>query len=163
MTTQSRISVEDFRQRVAKAQIAVQIGTESPIETLMYWELASGGEERGWRVEAAEHVCGPDSGPTLELWTQQPIGYWRTDIYLLLRGHRAGVCLAVECDGDQHREKERFAKDKKRDRYFLMNDIPQLRFTGREINDDVSKCVDEVLDELFRRFTAMLEALADAA
>lgn len=54
--------------------------------------------------------------------------------------------LAVECDGHAFHEKtkEQAQRDKFRDRCFISNDIPVMRFTGSEIWRDATDCVGEV-------------------
>lgn len=58
------------------------------------------------------------------------------------------IACIIECDGHDFHEKtkQQAARDKKRDRDFLSQNIPTFRFTGSEINLNPSACVDEVIN-----------------
>lgn len=55
--------------------------------------------------------------------------------------------IGIEIDGHEWHEKtkEQAARDKKRDREILLNNVPIMRFTGSEIHRDVKACIDECL------------------
>ena len=60
-------------------------------------------------------------------------------------GARPEKLLAIECDGKSYHENNgSFTKDRQRDRALNSKRIRVLRFTGREIYEDVSKCICEV-------------------
>lgn len=54
--------------------------------------------------------------------------------------------FVIECDGhDFHdRTKEQAAKDRRRDRYFAMEGISVIRYTGSEITQDPCWCAKEI-------------------
>ena len=64
--------------------------------------------------------------------------------------------VVVECDGHEHHEKtkEQAARDKARDRYIQSLGLHVLRFTGSEIWNRPSDCVDEI-DTLLCRATGI--------
>lgn len=82
------------------------------------------------------------------LTTQASVGPYRADI-LIEEGTRA---LAVECDGAAyHNSKDQVARDKRRDRYFVVNGVSVMRYSGREINRDPRGCAAEVGLWILRR------------
>jgi very-short-patch-repair endonuclease len=53
--------------------------------------------------------------------------------------------LVVECDGaTYHNNPEAVAYDKRRDRYFVLQGLAVMRFTGAEIRRDPRGCAAEV-------------------
>ena len=64
-------------------------------------------------------------------------------------GRRDDSCFAivVECDGhDFHeRTKEQARHDRSRDRYFMKQAVPVLRFTGSEIWKDAEQCLLDIV------------------
>lgn len=77
---------------------------------------------------------------------QKPVGPYRTDLVL----SREGVEIHVETDGHQFHEKtkEQARHDKKRDRFYVAQGLPVLRFTGSEVFESPENCVAEVLQVL---------------
>lgn len=81
------------------------------------------------------------------VFPQARIGSYRLDFLIKygVVGLRPERLLAVECDGRAyHDNKDSFESDRKRDRELNSKNIRVLRFTGREINDNVTKCVSEL-------------------
>jgi very-short-patch-repair endonuclease len=80
--------------------------------------------------------------------TQVPVGPYRADIMIESDGRK----LVVECDGAAfHSNPNAIAHDKRRDRYFLLNGISVMRFTGAEIQRDPRGCAAEVGMWILRR------------
>jgi very-short-patch-repair endonuclease len=74
--------------------------------------------------------------------------------------------VAIECDGHDFHEKtkEQARKDKRRDRVFLAEGLPVLRFTGSEIHRDptaIAKEVGEVLLAELKRGGRVTHELLD--
>lgn len=77
-----------------------------------------------------------------EVSTQVPVGPYRADIIVEAP---SGKWLAVEADGAQyHNTKEAVARDKRRDRYFAIQGVAVMRFTGAEINRDPRGCAAQI-------------------
>ena len=75
------------------------------------------------------------------LATQVPVGPYRADIMIEVAGHR----LVVEADGSRyHNTADAIAHDKRRDRFFLLQGIAVMRFTGAEIARDPRGCAAEI-------------------
>jgi len=73
----------------------------------------------------------------------------RVDLLLAWGGHK----LVVECDGyEWHNSKEQFAKDRKRDRILVSSGYEVMRFPGKELLEDIAKCVIEVADHIFKKW-----------
>lgn len=62
--------------------------------------------------------------------------------------------IIIECDGHNYHErtKEQAARDRSRDRALTNAGYSVLRFTGSEIFNDPTRCVDEIYDLLISRF-----------
>jgi very-short-patch-repair endonuclease len=79
---------------------------------------------------------------------QGRVGKYRADILIVLGLENGGLkMLAVECDGYEYHDRNRWTaqKDKKRDRYFATQGVTVLRFTGSEIFKNPMACAGEVL------------------
>lgn len=78
--------------------------------------------------------------------SQVSVGSYRADFMILVRGPKGAKKIAVECDGHDFHEKtkEQAAKDKKRDRDFLLSGVHVMRFTGSEIWKDGLLCFVDV-------------------
>lgn len=103
-----------------------------------------------------------DGNHGLYVFPQMPLRQYRADFGLLF-SHQYGIDrVVVECDGHQFHEKtkEQAAHDKARDRAFLEDGWPVMRFTGAEIYRDAFRCAHQVSDFLLGR---MLAAHAKAA
>lgn len=84
----------------------------------------------------------------IEVTTQVPVGPYRADILVQYDGRQ----LVVECDGGKfHNNPEAVAHDKRRDRYFVLQGIAVMRFTGVEIQRDPRGCAAEVGMWILRR------------
>lgn len=101
--------------------------TESPIEALLVQAI---GEE----IARCRLDCRPE--------TQAKIGPYRADILVEIDGRK----LVVECDGAAYHAatKDQVERDKRRDRFFVAQNIPVMRFTGSEINRSPRACAAEV-------------------
>jgi len=54
--------------------------------------------------------------------------------------------LVVECDGyEYHKDKNKFERDRKRDRVLKANSFEVMRFAGSEIHRDAPGCAYEVI------------------
>jgi len=70
-----------------------------------------------------------------------PIGPYRADLLIT----SAQARLVVECDGAAfHSNPEAMERDKRRDRYFLTQGVPVMRFMGSEIKRDPRGCAAQV-------------------
>lgn len=74
---------------------------------------------------------------------QKPVGPYRTDMVV----SRQGVEIHVETDGHEFHEKtkEQARHDKKRDRFYVAQGLPVLRFTGSEVHENPALCAHETL------------------
>jgi very-short-patch-repair endonuclease len=100
-----------------------------------------------------------DGPECLTIATQFGVGPYRADFHLTMRDY---VCyepvsmwkeyrrVVVELDGHEFHEKTKgqAAHDRKRDRFFVAQGLPVLRFTGSEIVKSPSNCAREVLEFL---------------
>lgn len=84
---------------------------------------------------------------------QRPIGQYRADFAMMFGSSdsRIQARVVVECDGHAFHEKTKAqaARDKMRDRAFLAQGWPVMRFTGSELHADPGKCADEAATFLF--------------
>jgi very-short-patch-repair endonuclease len=134
---------------------------ESPIETafveaLFVWALMHHpGYVRSFRLKD-DADC---SGGNILVVPQAQVGAYRADFLICDGATMPDYWIAVECDRHAFHEKtkEQAQRDKARDRYFLNEGFPVVRFTGSEIYRDPIKCVDEVMcmfqTERYRRDT----------
>lgn len=103
-----------------------KVQTESPIEKMLVGSLL------GW-IEY--------HGASAAVKTQAPIGPFRADILV----EDQGRSLIVECDGAAyHSSRESVERDRRRDRYCVLNGISVMRFSGNEINRDPRGCAAEI-------------------
>lgn len=118
--------------------------TESPIEALI------GGAIEG----TASNPLSKEKAPWLDIIVrpQVKIGKYRIDlaVYQVTSDGKtltASLIIAVECDGHEFHErtKEQAARDRRRDRWFLSQGIPVMRFTGSEIFNDCWQCAGDVV------------------
>lgn len=115
---------------------------ESPIEKLMYIALQR-------KLMITRYI--DDDFKYWRITPQKQIGPYRVDFLVQADiANKYRISVAVECDGHEFHEKtkEQAAKDKARDRQFLLHRCPLLRFTGSEIWRDPWKCADEVVETL---------------
>lgn len=97
---------------------------------------------------------GPDGGGHgFYVWPQMPVRSYRADFGLIFLAHTGKYRLVVECDGHDFHEKtkEQAAHDKARDRAFLEEGWPVMRFTGSEIHKDPMRCADQAADYLMHQ------------
>lgn len=86
----------------------------------------------------------------LKLETELPVrDTGRTEIRYALDfafvDHNGKIILNVEADGlNFHQSFQSMALDRKRDRWLLLRDIPVMRFTSREIFNNLNNCLIEV-------------------
>lgn len=124
---------------------------ESPIEQLLLSKMI-----RDLRFTLVNE--GEPDGEGLFIYPQMQIGPYRADLLIKGRGYhtvsrvwppKATGILAVECDGKGfHTSPEQVEHDQKRDEYFKSKGIKTIRFTGAEINRDVSFCIDCIAHEI---------------
>jgi very-short-patch-repair endonuclease len=100
----------------------------------------------------------------VDLEQQAQIGAYPADFLLRVCHNGAHRLLAVECDGHDWHERTPYqaARDRSRDRFFLRESVPVIRFTGTEINRDVGRCVREILAQL-NAFMREMEAVERSA
>lgn len=93
-------------------------------------------------------------GQGFYVWPQMGVRNYRADFGVLFNVQTGVYRLAVECDGHEFHEKtkEQAQRDKARDREFLEEGWPVMRFTGSEIHRDPMKCADQVGDFLMQQF-----------
>lgn len=90
--------------------------------------------------------------PFFGVSAQQSIGSYRVDFLIVVNGQKGLKRLAIECDGHDFHEKtkQQAARDKRRDREILTNDVPIMRFTGSEIWNDPAACLEHVQEVISR-------------
>ena len=71
---------------------------------------------------------------------QYYVGPYILDFYCVEKG------LAVELDGFQHLENKEY--DAERDDYLLLNGVKVLRFWNSELNDNIDKVLEKIINEL---------------
>lgn len=94
---------------------------------------------------------------TINVFAQVPVDNYRADFICVMKMQSRDLppklqYLGIECDGHDFHEKtkEQAARDKSRDRSFLLRGIPCMRFAGSEIWKDAYACATQV-DEFFRK------------
>ncbi|MGG1684880.1 endonuclease domain-containing protein [Pseudalkalibacillus sp. NRS-1564] len=98
---------------------------ESPIERRLYRAL----QHNGYRLETQVH-CGP----------------YRIDIVL------SAFNIAIECDGKPfHSSVEQKAHDRKKNTYLRKNGWKVMRFSGRQINRNISNVITRIENEIQRK------------
>jgi very-short-patch-repair endonuclease len=124
---------------------------ESPIEELMLTALLEAFNNfDDWKmpvVSASQFLAGDFPGHNIVLACQVPIGNYRVDFAMKVRGAEPPYQLIIECDGYDFHEKTRTqaARDKKRDRELQAKGLRVFRFTGSEIWRDPFGCAWEIL------------------
>lgn len=75
-------------------------------------------------------------------------GNFTVDFVVFARQNGKISEVIVECDGHDYHErtKEQARRDRSRDRHFVKQGIPVLRFTGSEIWADIDRCIDDVAE-----------------
>ena len=139
---------------------------ESPIERLMksaflmreYKKIAASilnisfiiNEDMNTIEDAVNHAV--RSPFMIVVMSQAKIGPYRSDFLAAFNPGRSGSksalkLLAIECDGHEFHQKtkQQAASDRARDRYFLKQGVPVMRFTGSEIWENAINCVDDVI------------------
>ncbi|MDP4550850.1 DUF559 domain-containing protein [Alkalihalobacillus macyae] len=95
---------------------------ESPIERRLYKSL----KHNGYRLETQVH-CGP----------------YRIDIVL------PSYKIAIECDGKPfHSSAEQKAHDRKKNAYLRLHGWKVMRFSGRQINSNMSQVLSRIENEI---------------
>jgi very-short-patch-repair endonuclease len=122
--------------------------TESPIETFFGARFALRARPLcaalGW-----EFAVGTGDADMV-LHPQFPLGRFRYDFAIRLKGRRRSLIL-VECDGkDFHSNSEQQANDALKDAAASNVGIRLIRFTGSELNRDVDVCVSHALAAVIR-------------
>lgn len=88
------------------------------------------------------------NGYEASICAQGTVGPYTADFLLSFYNGECNVWLtiAIECDGHDFHEKtkQQARHDKRRDRYFQINNISVLRFTGSEIWKDARQCARDV-------------------
>ncbi|SDX05082.1 endonuclease domain-containing protein [Paenibacillus sp. PDC88] len=85
---------------------------------------------------------------------QEKIDRYTVDFLLIYRpvaNQSIEKKIIIECDGHDYHErtKEQAAHDKKRDRFFTMNNYTVLRYTGSEIVNNGNQVFDDVSEIIF--------------
>jgi len=116
-----------------KTDLSAQEDVSSPIEKIMYEALIKIAPKYGLSLKREHPVF--DEG-RLEI-------RYSLDIALLKKD--GSIALNIECDGlSFHRGNQNMSKDRSRDRWLLMRGIPVMRFTSRDILNDLRNCVVQV-------------------
>jgi hypothetical protein len=104
----------------------------SPIEEIMYEAIQPIVTEYGYTIKRECAVR--DIGRT-EIRYALDLAIFKND----------KLVLDIETDGLQfHRDYQAMASDRQRDRWLLMRGIPTVRFTSREIFDDLDNCLIQI-------------------
>ena len=69
---------------------------------------------------------------------QHPIGFYIADFYC------HSFKLIIEVDGEYHFTEEQQRKDDERTAYFIANGLNVIRFTNREIQENINKVIEEI-------------------
>lgn len=98
------------------------------------------------------------------VFPQMPVRQYRADFGLIFSHEYGTDRLVVECDGHDFHEKtkEQAAHDKARDRAFLEDGWPVMRFTGSEIYRDPFACAHQASGVLMGRMLASHAKAAEA-
>ena len=91
------------------------------------------------------------AGEGLCAFIQGKTGPYYPDFYMEFHNQEFGekwFRLAVECDGHEFHEKtkQQVARDKRRDRWFALNGISLVRFSGHEIWRAPVECAEQVFE-----------------
>jgi very-short-patch-repair endonuclease len=137
---------------------------ESPIEELMLAalvEVFNNFDDWNMPVVSASEFLNTDfPGKNIILACQVPLGDYRVDFAMNVRGAQPPYWLVIECDGHDFHEKTKAqaARDKKRDRELQARGLRVFRFTGSEIWRAPHLCAIEILTMVERD---LFDTLAD--
>ena len=73
---------------------------------------------------------------------QHPCGFYILDFY----NHQLKLC--VEVDGEYHQNKSQKKKDKERDEYLKYNGIKTIRFTNKQIINEIDFVLEKLREEI---------------
>lgn len=131
--------------------VALSRLAKSPIEARFlaaFWDADSLYSKTAWD-DGIEIAFAPLECATgrIDIQSQAPVGPYLADFRIdvtILGGRQSFV---VELDGHDFHEKtrEQVAHDKKRDRFFIVQGLPALRFSGSEIWNNAPACAAEVV------------------
>jgi len=74
----------------------------------------------------------------LQVYRQKPIGRFVVDFYC------PKAKLVIELDGGQHYTEELQAKDETRDRYMMTQGLKTLRFSDKEVFENLTGVLEEI-------------------
>ena len=74
----------------------------------------------------------------LQVYRQKPIGRFVVDFYC------PKAKLVIELDGGQHYTEELRAKDETRDRYMMTQGLKTLRFSDKEVFENLTGVLEEI-------------------
>jgi len=74
----------------------------------------------------------------LQVYQQKPIGRFVVDFYC------PKAKLVIELDGGQHYTEELRAKDETRDRYMMTQGLKTLRFSDKEVFENLTGVLEEI-------------------
>jgi len=77
---------------------------------------------------------------------QHPLHLFIVDFYF----HELG--LVIEVDGDYHSEKEQMDKDEKRTELINFQGIKVIRFTNKEVMENINEVINQIKDEIDNSF-----------
>lgn len=110
-----------------------QEDNSSPIEVIMYDALKPIASKHGYKIKREHPVY--DDG-------RLEIRYSLDIVFLNDKNH---IVLDVETDGlTYHKGYEQMTSDRARDRWLLIRGTPTMRFTSREVFNDLDSCVEQV-------------------
>lgn len=160
-------SDEKFRDRMVDVQASQSMKIRKVLESHgLEQRMAAGVAGQlvvGYRSQAAELAESPIevlflmafgvhkvTNHRLAIQPQRQVGKYRVDVAICEVGDWDGR-LHIELDGHQFHErtKEQAERDRSRDRWFALQGMRLIRFTGREVWRDPEKCVTEAVESYF--------------
>jgi very-short-patch-repair endonuclease len=99
--------------------------------------------------------------PTFNVVLQAQIEDMRVDFVVIVVDQKRYLKIAIECDGHEFHEKtkEQAKKDRSRDRRLQALNYHIFRFTGSEIHNDDTSCVDELLRFVNSRMSGVIKGV----
>jgi very-short-patch-repair endonuclease len=154
ITDQTQVDEMDVENRF-RSSWETRLGrTDSPIESLFLESFCYLAEEcYGYAV--SDRL----GDGLIKVVPQLMISKMRVDFGIEYEFHGEKIKLAVECDGHEwhDRNKQQATRDKRRDRVAARLGWLVQRFTGSELNESAAQCAFEILDEIMRFQTAVVE------
>ena len=150
-------AADEAREKYLRGYRFMAPRAESPIEQTMLAALMRVMDANEDLVNGVHWCCGPyvygeERQPfdAVFAYSQAIVLKYRVDFLFDICDAGARHCLVVECDGHDYHErtKQQAQKDRERDRWFALNGMTVLRFTGSEIYANPIAVADEVCEYL---------------